>query len=463
MLRNEKGSAMIFAVIGFATIFIFATVFIFLGSSNAKQAYKEEKKTQAYYIAKAGAETLLKHAKDSGDMIATLDDLVTKTSSSSKMGEFNNEKFEIDVKKPNPKENIYHINSKSTINKSGTNPSTDWTRAIVNIDEGIIFPNFEGTIYSSSKDPMDITDLNKLRGDNLQIYTPGHAKDVAVRILNPEVVRDALASPEKIVDGLKVKDSTGEYTFRVKTKPNSTIIDELEIYKDGTLKVTIQYGYNIKTVLKEELERYDEQIKKYFATPYSNGTFSNNNTTITENINYTSSTIRGWTIDATSSSNREPLEIRIKDINILGNSTIKTSKYRDIVIVTDDFTMEDNIKLNVEGDGQLSILVAKNMQLDTGAKIDIAKKANVDIHLKPGVYFKLNDKSSINGGSIFGLGADVDLHGYSEFKGQIINETIGINDQAIINSFSEEELKDKHTREPRVYIEWERPVIKEKR
>lgn len=483
MLKNEKGSAMVLAVIALAVISIFTGVFIFLGSSNIMHVNKEENKSKAYYVAKTGAESVLNAAKSSADIVATLDKFKDEGKST---GDFDGEKFEIEVTKPEPLKSIYHIKSTAKINET-----EDGTTAIIEIDEGIVHPYFDGTIFGGGE-KTTLKDLDELQGKNMKVYTKYYAEDkpTAVEILSPDAIKQVIiditnempnrkTGDIKSVDGkdgkkyeIKVEETFGDVPLKERDDDHNhpdDYIKTLKIYElienKREFRLEIEYGYDLEKKEENKFEQQKDQTDKYFNEPFKSETLDKKGMEITESLNYGVGNADDWTIDATSNVQQEPLVVRIGILKLQQNKnlTIRTSKNKDIVMIMKEFKPEGHNEINVVGDGKLSILISDVMQFQSYSHIKVDKEANLDIFMRAGAsQFELNDKSSIVSASLYALGGkgkketQVDIDDSCIFRGQIMSKTYDINKSVEIGSYSEDELKDKHTIEPRVYIEWKK-------
>lgn len=209
LLENEKGGAMLIAIMGLAVILIFTMAAIFMGSSNTLQTQREGKRTQAYYVADAGAQTLVKHLKglDKKEAKKMLEEMKTKTDNKEVIsGTYEEWDFYIKVKDISQDENIEKYEVKS-IGK--VNDVEDWTIAeitLMNEDYHI----GKGQIFVNSDEQINMEKVPQLEGEGLNIYTNAKKK---MDKENPIFIKEGVSELFLSINDRKGQSDVNEYTI----------------------------------------------------------------------------------------------------------------------------------------------------------------------------------------------------------------------------------------------------------
>ena len=93
-LKNEKGSSLTLVLIVMVVLTVLGSTLLFFNSSEARQTIREEKKTQAYYIARSGVETVLDYILNNPDKIENLNTKININET-----ELGNGKFKVKISK----------------------------------------------------------------------------------------------------------------------------------------------------------------------------------------------------------------------------------------------------------------------------------------------------------------------------------------------------------------------------
>lgn len=178
-LRNEKGGAMLMAIMGLAIISIFTLGAIFTGSSNARQTQIERKRTQAYYVADAGAKAFIKHLEElPGNEVKNKLKEMSKKSKEEIKGNYKDWDFTIDVTEIE-EGNIYEIKSTGEVVSTGRKDdiTRDWTIAKVKlgVSEEKGGKGYEiggGKIFVTGESEEFYSEfIMQLKGSGISIYT----------------------------------------------------------------------------------------------------------------------------------------------------------------------------------------------------------------------------------------------------------------------------------------------------
>lgn len=169
MLRNQQGGALALAIIMSFVVMAFAMTTIFIASSSNKQTFGEENKTQAFYIAKTGAESFIHHLEEmskKGEDVKA--ELVKLKDEGLGKGEYDNGEFTLEIREIDT--NKYEIESRGKINKV-----EDWIIAELTIDDivGGGSNTGDGKIFINSSEQLVIETVPQLKGAGLQMYTNG--------------------------------------------------------------------------------------------------------------------------------------------------------------------------------------------------------------------------------------------------------------------------------------------------
>lgn len=445
MLNNEKGSAMVVSLISISVILILTIAFIFLSSSNIRHASKEEGSTQAHYVAKTGAETIIKHLRDTadstGDMRAELVKLIDRTNSGNKTeGIYKNKKFVIEAKKEirtdatGIDKTVYLIKGKS---KVGT--GSDWITAVLTPEYDVEQGWGNGTVDAG--DEIFLSSLKMLKGGGITLNTESIKK----------VGGD---SPIKIQSG-----ANGEEIMKLfDGNPNGT--DVLNGYTLGNRDESLPY-VNSETLMHTDINTKVEPVKlNYdisrnkpalsFPTSYGSGivksniTIDVNNPTIgqlvTEEYSFIDFNKKGKVEKDTNK--KEYLKISADVFKLEGKNTIITSKKTDVVIYTKVFFLNEYSELNIKGPGKVYIFATDQADIHQYSKVgvdlddptSVAANTNIHFYIKDGLKFGLEDNAEVRNAFLYGPRSGVGLDGGSVFTGRMSVDTVDFNGETTIQS-----------------------------
>lgn len=475
-MKNEKGSTIVIAVLTFTVLFIFTMTITFLGFTNYNQADREEKNIKAYYVAKTGADALIKHLEDTaestGDMSEELEELVLKSDSENPganpgIGSYKEGDFKIEVKKNKNKDDTvsYKIISTGEM-RNGNNVGMDTVTALLT-------PKHEsfswgiGTVDAGEK--IFVKGLHNLEGNGIILNTS--AKKGISDSKSPIEIQEGYSENHEIIklfdgnnDGTREKH--GYKLKRTNVDPThikSEIIDYDKLPEDAK-PVTLNYGVerkkpeiNIPSTNKSNINLKNEVIDVNSSTP-SEGTF------VTEAYNVID--FEGDGDPKKKTKNKEFLKIETSELQISGNNEIKTSLDKDVVIYTNLFTLDESAKLNITGPGKVYIYANEKLDLINKSKLGIDldvdledRIVNLNIHLYIGKNdVQIGNHTELGNTYIYGKAAEVQLAGNSVFTGRISANKVKLRDNITLRSPSSDEDSDDQSGPITGFtsIEWEK-------
>ena len=424
LFNNQKGSTlMLITILSFVIISITMTMILFAGTS-AKQSFGEENKTQAYYIAKTGAESLIKHLEDmsskDGDVKKELDEL--KDEGIGK-GSYDDGEFTLEITELT--EDKYEIKSTGKVNET-----EDWIIAELTIGEttGGGYNTGDGKIFVNSSKQIDIEKVPQLEGAGLVIHhkSQKYGSSVPILINEPGNISKLFKrlndkSDVTLVKTLNAQKESG-YKLEIKeptneesniSKENPIRIEKLVKYKDikkdsSFEELEFRYGTTKKDVLnyfsKEKLgesmltnSQIQNGLKDTFLLPI---------TTIEDYKNYM--------------NEESPIYPNSPKYDSLKNGTnkgkIEETKKKDKPVIggfknSTDYTINEiilnngvNFVIDTKGD--------TNIKIDV--KIEISKNDQITIKADDKVNIYLKGEAQINGDIIVEGDGEVNLYMYGE-------------------------------------------------
>ena len=452
MLKNEKGSAIVAAVLAFAVLFMISMSFIMVGTTNRQLASKEEYRTKAYYVAKTGLDSTIKHLENegnAGDMRDRLEKLVERTANNNPLtGEFDGQDFEIEVMEGTRK------------NEDGENKAVYLMTSIGYIGEGdkskrerdqttaVLFPEYErddswgnGTIDASGT--VYIDDLDNLQGEGLEVNSE-QTKKVGAR---GEVTVNKARGKEiiKLFENYYNADING-FALRHRLEENGYLLTETLEHEDGG-KDKLKINYNIPSFRPkptfEVIEGRGSNIDLKNAVIDAKNPTPGVSKLVTEEYKVIEFDLTSGEPSVVA-KNKEFLKINTSRLQIEGgkNNKIITDPNIDIVIYADTFTIFENTELHVEGDGRVYIFVKSSSDISNGGRmgIELDKKVeyrpvNTNIHFYLGDHqISIQNNSELGNAYLYGLSTRVELKENAIFTGKMTSEAVSFNNKFTINS-----------------------------
>lgn len=348
--KNEKGGAMLMAIMGLAIISVFTAVAIFMGSSNARQTQTEGKRTQAYYVADAGIQTFLQELQkdfEADELVLKLEELSTKGKIH---GTYEDMEFYIEVTEK--EENKYEI--RSTGDVDGTK---DGTRVDITLEEveaevgGGGLKMGDGVIYitSTGNDTFQFQNLNQFKGTDISIYT-----------MNKSVTQ--------------INDEPSESGYKKTSSNENGLVKDIFVKKDHTVEMV--YNLHKKMVLKkysnEELP--DDSLKgKALDKVLSNTYFL----PITDAEDY-DAFLKDSAVFPLAKY-KVPIGEEETKMSLDGKGTIDLKEHRYVNVAK---KLEINGKLDMKTSGDLDIVLQKGFHIDKGSKFNIHADGRVNVYLE---------------------------------------------------------------------------------
>lgn len=462
---------MIFVVLTFAVLFIFTMTAIFIGNSSFKHADKEENKTQAYYVAKTGVDSVISHLEKEGkgidgDIRDELDKLIEKTDIGDiGVGNYKEGSFEIEVKKKikeyqdknGDKKNktFYLVESKGKVGKEGEEDEDQVT--------AILTPKYQanqnwgkGTIDAGGS--IHFNHISQLKGSGLILNT------IKKRLHTEE-------GPVTFGDIMDLFISKKDKEKKVKDYELVKIIeDKTEIFSEKLINDSItdfeplQINYGV-----------ERELDEITAPAYnSSGTIKLDNEKVSfegfrkgKIINEKYQVIEIKDDEPKlKTKEKEIMKIEAQKMETKGDIVIETSKDRDILITVDVLEMSTNSNLNIKGDGNVYFYIKDSGDIGENSKVGANLHIPNEINTVINTHFYLDScnltvkgNGKVKNTLVYGTGdnSEMELKGGSIYKGRMFVEKVDFNGESTIQSPSNEESNEDS--DPIVgfeNIEWER-------
>lgn len=435
LLKNEKGSAFLMAIMGLAIISIITVTAVFMGSTNAKQTHTEGKRTQAYYVADAGAKTMVEELKGlpanelqkklvEMEGLGTIKGEYTDDTTSGTPVKY---KFELEVEK-DPTAEIYELRSTGYSNDG----VKDGTRAILALEElpdggggGRVMG--DGVIYitDSGNGTFQFHNFGQFAGIDLSIYTVN--KSVTAINDGTGGYNKTKIDGNGLVGEMFVKQGNPK-DHKVEMVYNSS--KELILDKYSDIKLNGLIGDDLKTALASTyfLPITTEDNYNAFLSDKAEFPLAPVPDELTEKGTKISLPGKG-TVDLTGS---RYVYVDSK-LNINGTLDIETSGDIDIVLKK-GFHMTLGSKFNIHADGRVNVYLEADTGTDGGNIKVISPKdkmAQVNFYVGKGVPFQMQDATEVIGGvNLYAPTSDVQFQEKVQWEGIVVAKLLQFNDNA---------------------------------
>ena len=224
-LKNQKGMVLIFVIIVFGILFTLGIVTVNLSGSDQGQSIFQEKKMQAHYLARSGAEALGKHIVDQSKVLSQpqLEALLTSisniTSDKIKLDSNDNGYFQVLLQRKGDKIDI--ISTRMVGNAKDT--------VVLSLDKMTesVFSNFKNALFVSSK--LTFTGSTKILGSVVTNFNASSQINFSssggqyitedLYLLNSTISKDGIPYGNQNIKG-KIKSTGSTMTFSMPVFPN---------------------------------------------------------------------------------------------------------------------------------------------------------------------------------------------------------------------------------------------------
>lgn len=423
LFKNEKGSTMLIATMGIAVISILTMAVFFMSSSNARQTQREGKKTQAYYVADAGAKALIKNLEEKPEEIEKK--LIDLAGEDKIEGTYQGWDFKIVVSKVKGKEKEYDIRSTGEVDdiKDGTVARVSLVEQENNgggdyiMGDGVIF------ITGTGNGIFQFHNLSQFSGTNLNIYT----MNKAVTSINDGT--SGYAKTEYKEKGAVVKETFKKGDDSIAFNYNMNKEQVLKNYSGEQLPNGSLKGDDLEKILAgthllpiTNIEEYEAYLKSPEIFPIV--TYKLPEGGIEEKLTFGSKgdiDLRGKRYVSVSR------KVELKK----GITNIKTSGDIDIDFKS-GFHAEEGVKLNIHANGRVNIYIDKHFQTDGGDIEVISEGSNsqVNFYMNDRVQFQTQDATKVVGVNLYAPKSDVQFQEKAQWEGVVIANQLEFNDNA---------------------------------
>jgi len=372
LIRDEKGMAMPLALMVLVVLTLLGFALWQYSMSELNNAVREEKRARAYYIARAGAESVARHVMvnpEVFDLIPEIDDAITSVTIEYETGE--------EIVVGDVEVELKRIAS-NKIEVTGIGEVDQIIQRVSLILE--TQEEFDGVVYATD-------------GLNFQ-------ENVTV---NGDIVSGGLV---KWQNETITEHPNGDYTLRDNTIihwPRPDFPEPAESYP-GIINIPSNAtGTPITTVPSGD----------YPNDPYQSVTMGNNSK---------------LTINA--STNAIFLDTQVFDMDQNSHLTLVTKEGHDLIIVVDSMILR---KLTIIGDGKAKLYVRNSLNVQTPAAV-VDDDALLEVYLAEGCVMTMQANSHF-AGLVYGPQAIVTIGGNADFEGSmIVSQLLGSIGSTIIGS-----------------------------
>lgn len=397
IIRSEKGIAMPLVLIVLVVLILLGIALHQYSISELDHSVREEKRTRAYYIARAGAESLARHIMRDMDIleeVPEVDDRVT----------FDEQDFDTDYFSETETVGEVEVElkriSETRVEVTGTGTVDDDINQNVSIVLEIQ-DEFDGVVYS----------VNDLRFNS-----------------GLEVVGDIVTADES------VKFGTDEVEYD----------EEKGVYTHDSVEGTIKKGESIafpSIDFPDPPEEYDDHLiisaKEMDDEPEY--TIDTNNTPDNDNKGYEKISIEkhGNTegkliMDATE----DEVQVETKDLEMDKDAKLlfETSSGHSLKLIVENYAKITKIEVTGDGIAEIYVRDEGHVNFQTPHADILKDDANLVVYLGEGSTMDLQANSNFEG-LVYGPEAFVSMGGNASFKGSmIVNELKGIKGSTYIGS-----------------------------
>lgn len=381
LLKNEKGLALPLVLIILVVLTLLAAALWHYSISEVTMSVRDEKRARAYYIARAGAESVARYVMVNPevlDLIPDENDVITSKTLEYIAGE-DVEVGDVEVELKRIASNRIEVTGIGTVDKGTADEIIQRVSLILETQEP-----FDGVVYAM--DGLNFQEGVTVNGD---IVSGGSVK------WQNETVTEHPNSDYTLKDHSPINF------------PSPTFFEASDSYTD---------------IINIPNNQTGEPIDSMPAVAYQSITMGNNS---------------NLTINATTESIF--LEAQIFDMNQGSTLTLKTSSANDLIIVVDSIRLRN---VRVEGDGKAQLYVRNSINVQTPEAI-IDDEALLEVYLDEGCIMTMQANAKF-AGLVYGPQAIVEIGGNADFEGSmIVSQLVGSIGSTVIGS-SETHLDHKY-------------------